>query len=123
MSDVKTVVAKKVSDALAEVAADPTNSLQAKDVGVTTSEVIKKVGPLVEHVLSAENWWESRANWAAILSVIASLSIVQSIVTKITGWELGPIDPDIIDALSVLLTLVAGFLARRARTATKPLFK
>lgn len=76
---------------------------------------IKDLTARVEHLTSSESWYQSRANWSAIVSGLTPL-------LAIAGYNLSPEDQALVAAaLGIAGGWLASYLARRARTATKPL--
>lgn len=80
-------------------------------------EIVERVeaDPGVQHVTSTEEWYQSRANWSAIVGGLTP-------IVALLGYNL---TPEYSDATGLLLATaggwVAAYLARRARTASKPL--
>lgn len=80
-------------------------------------EIVERVeaDPGVQHVTSTEEWYQSRANWSAIVGALTP-------IVAIAGYNL---TPEYQEATGLLLGTaggwVAAYLARRARTASKPL--
>lgn len=76
---------------------------------------IKDLEQRVEHLTSTEAWYSSRANWSAIVAGLTPLA-------AIAGYNLAPEDQIAIAALLGFVgNTIAAYLARRARTASKPL--
>ncbi|MEZ0169952.1 hypothetical protein [Microvirga sp. TS319] len=109
-------IAGRVADGLAK---SPYIPVERKDAPVVRQEVAevlqKEIAPVMEHLTSTEPWYRSRANWSAIVAGLTPL-------IAIAGYNLAPEDQaTIAGVLTLAGNLVAAYLARRARTATKPL--
>ena len=105
-----------------DVAIDPA---QASEVAAALAPVaveylqndprLKEIEERVAHLTSTEAWYQSRANWSAIVSGLTPL-------LAIAGYNLAPEDQALIAAaLAIGGGWLASYLARRARTASKPL--
>lgn len=71
--------------------------------------------PELQHAVSIEPWYQSRSNWAAIISIATP-------IVSIIGFALSPEEQIAVAGfLSASGGLWAAYLARRARTASKPL--
>lgn len=124
-------IAATAVEAVQDTAANPNNPLSQTAVQVSKGEIAQNVAnaiqasPELQHALSTEPWYQSRANWSAILGAVTALSSVQYLFTKFTGIEWTGIPAADMEAYSAILALVCGtaggYLARRARTATRPL--
>lgn len=122
------VIGAAVGEAVKRVAADPTKPLLPAEAPVVSREVTRQVveqiktDPMIrdltariEHVTSTEAWYQSRANWSAIVAGLTP-------VIAATGYNLAPDDQVFVaTALALVGNAIAAYLARRARTAKKPL--
>lgn len=71
--------------------------------------------PEIKHIASSESPWKSRANWSAMISVAAP-------IVAAFGYAVAPeYQEAIAGSLWLIGSLISAYLARRARTATKPL--
>lgn len=101
-----------------EVPVDPRDAARvAAAVTRTVAEdpKVKEIEQRVAHVTSTEPWYKSRANWSAIVAGLTP-------IIALLGYNLAPEDQaTIAGVLTIAGNAVAAYLARRARTATKPL--
>jgi len=115
----------EVRKAVESAALDPSISIEKSAVPAVTDRVVDRVEPIIEHFTSTEDWYRSRANWAAIISFLTP--ILGWIVLKVTGTEWVGVSQQDADMVALILSTIGGFvasyLARRARTATRPLGK
>lgn len=108
------IVADAVRDAVRDVADDPTNTVQRKDVAPVVNKVVKEVAPIVEHLSNTEPWYQSRVTWGAIGAVALPILGVLGVTADI-------IEPDEFVALGVaagtvlsgLITLYGRYVARK----------
>lgn len=116
------IVFDSVIDAISTINANPRVPIEIKDPRVVeqlAQAVTKKVeqAPEVKHQASTEKWWQKRSNWSWIVSVILAPTL------GLAGYTLSAEHQEWI-ALGLFYAgnLISGYLARRAGTATKPLF-
>lgn len=88
-------------------------------------EELKK-SPEYQHATSAEAWYQSRANWSAIISVLTPIAAIGGYTLSSTSAECLALAGEAAGPVFAAITasvggLWAAFLARRARTATRPL--
>lgn len=118
------VIAAAVGRAVNEAAAAPSNDLKPsqspaliRDVvaQVAADPALQELASRVAHATSTEAWYQSRSNWSAIVAGVTPL-------LAIAGYNLAPDDAAIVaGVLAVIGNGIAMYLARRARTASKPL--
>ena len=122
------LIGHAVGRAIREVSRDPAVPLSevaapqvAAEVAGKVAEIIradpqvKEIEGRIAHVTSTEAWYQSRANWSAIVSGLTPM-------VAIVGYNLSPEDQITVAGVCVAIgNLVALYLARRARTAKKPL--
>lgn len=97
----------------------PVENTVAPHVAVVVANEIIRQLPQFQHMFSTENWWQSRANWAAIVGVVAA-------VAGALNYTLMPEYRDLLETALLLgssigLPLWSAYLAWRARRASKPL--
>lgn len=85
---------------------------------VLANEIVSKL-PQLQHMFSTENWWQSRANWAAIVGLVAAIA-------GAFNYTFMPEHRDLMETVllvgsSIALPLYSAYLAWRARRASKPL--
>lgn len=100
------------------IAAPPAPEITLVERNRIAQEIAQKAlaKPEVKHLASAESSpWQSRANWSALVSIVSPLLAV-------VGYAVTPDYAEAVaGALWLIGSLISAYLARRARTATKPL--
>lgn len=95
---------------------------QASQVTAEVVQELQKI-PQFQHVASTEEWYQSRANWSAIIGVATALGTpILTVVGVKWDWFTPEFSAALATSLATAGGLIAAFFARRARTATKPLF-
>lgn len=120
--DQNVIIRAVTSAALAALSEADRSSAVPVSMAPSTQETIAQsivakveANPGIQHVTSTEEWYQSRANWSAIVGALTP-------VVALLGYNL---TPEYAEAVALLLGTaggwVAAYLARRARTASKPL--
>ncbi|WP_243368847.1 hypothetical protein [Microvirga solisilvae] len=108
-----------IQDSIKNPAIPLESKLPAQVSAATAREIVERVQqtPEIQHLQSTEDFFRSRANWSTLVSLVAPA------VALAIGYNI-PAEYQI--AAGALCwyggNLVAAYLSRRARTATKPLF-
>lgn len=120
----KAAVASAVATAVRSEIASPVSPLDAPAgrVQEATVSVVNKVldAPAIQHATNTEeHWWQKRSRWSAIVSGIV---VVAGPLLAKYGFNVTPETQELVVTLCTTLGgMVAGYLAYRAGTATKPL--
>lgn len=123
------VIGSVVGEAVKQVAQNPNVPIEEKHAAIVAGEVagqvvgqlqedprIKDLQARIEHVTSTEGFFQSRANWSMLISLVSPA------VALAVGYN---VRPEYQVAAAAILWFAgngaAAYMARRARTATKPL--
>lgn len=112
----KEAVAELVTASLKKVAANPTSSLEYRDVAPAAKAVTDEVTAAVRHATNTEPWYQSRVTWGAIGAVALP-------ILGILGVSSDVIEPDEFIALGMAAgTIFSGALTFYGRwRARKPI--
>lgn len=128
MPALQELIGGAIGKAVREVSRDPSVPLPEVSAPAVAAEVAGKVVDILQsdprvkdledriaHVASSEAWYQSRANWSAIIAGLTPLA-------ALAGYNLAAEDQVVVaGVLAFVGNAIASYLARRARTATKPL--
>lgn len=120
-----TAAVTAVSNAAGRQDNDLSQTAVSNAAPVIRQEVERKVrnDPQLAHLTSSEPWWQSRANWAAVITGLTPILLWMLGLFGVEGFEIKPETLLVLSAaLATVSNWIASYMARRARTASTPLF-
>lgn len=119
----KSIIFSTVANAVLDKIRSESASLDAAPSmqNVAAEQVATQVvnSPEIKHLTNTEDhWWQKRSYWSAIISGV--LVVATPLLVKV-GFDPGPYKDYVVDGLTTLGGLWAGYLAIRAGIASKPL--